>query len=354
MKGHLINTTLRKVSMRFVYSIMLVLSAALIASAQGVGSSRGLPSSTGGSNTIQGRVYFPAGEQASGKSVKLRLESSGATTNQTAVTDQDGVFRFNGLPAGDFTVVVEGGKDYENTREPVNITLGSSGRIVQVAMQLRPKIDTSNPAFAGVPKAALDLYQKGTAAAQKGDLKGAVQFLTQAVSAHPTFTLALSDLGAQYLKLSQWDKAAETFDALVKLKPNDAGAHLDLGIALFNIGSGFLTDKKVDEANQKLGLAEVQLREAIKLNNPGPSAHYYLGMTLLKIKRFDEAQAELELTVKNGGANIAQARRFLGGLYMQAHKKKEAADELEAYLKLDPTAKDAAKIKELIQQLRGQ
>jgi hypothetical protein len=40
------------------------------------------------------------------------------------------------------------------------------------------------------------------------------------------------------------------------------------------------TDQKVDEGNQKLGLAEVQFREAIKLNNPGPSAHYYLGMTL--------------------------------------------------------------------------
>jgi regulator of sirC expression with transglutaminase-like and TPR domain len=62
----------------------------------------------------------------------------------------------------------------------------------------------------------------------------------------------------------------------------------------------------------------------------------------------------LELTVKNGGANIAQARRFLGGLYQRAHKDKEAADEFEAYLKLDPTVKDAEIIKGLIKKLRGQ
>src|SRR5437773_7201708 len=37
----------------------------------------------------------------------------------TTVTDQDGGFRFNGLPPGNFTVVVEGGKEYESTREPV-------------------------------------------------------------------------------------------------------------------------------------------------------------------------------------------------------------------------------------------
>jgi tetratricopeptide (TPR) repeat protein len=340
--------------MRFVYSIMLVLSAALIASAQGVGSSRGLPSSTGGSNTIQGRVYFPAGEQPSGKTVKLRLESSGASTNQTAVTDQDGVFRFNGLPAGDFTVVVEGGKDYENTREPVNITLGSSGRIVQVAMQLRPKIDTSNPAFAGVPKEALTFFQKGAAAAQKGNGREAVEFLGKAVAAYPNFALALSELGAQYLKLFQWDKAAETFEALVKLKPADPGAHLDLGIALYNIGSVLLGEKKVDEANPKLAQAEAQLREAIKLNSPGPTAHYYLGMTLVKTRKYDEAQTELELTVKNGGSNIALAHRFLGGLYQRAEKKKEAADEFETYLKLDPKVKDAETIKGLIQKLRAQ
>ena len=338
---------------RFVYPLVLMLTVTIWAYGQGVGSSRGL-SSGEGSNTIQGRVYFPAGERNSGKSIRLRLESNDSTGGQTAVTDQDGVFRFNGLPPGNFTVVVEGGKDYENTREPVSIYQGSAGRIVQVAIQLRPKIDADNPAFAGVPHGALDLYQKGAAAAQKGDTKGAVEFLTKAVAAYPNFAQALSDLGAQYLKLSQWDKATETFSALIKLKPGDAAANLDLGIAYYNIGSAFLSDKKLDEATQKLGLAEAQFREAIKLNNSSPTAHYYLGMTLIKSRKYDEAQTELELAVKNGGGNFALAHRFLGGLYQRAHRDKEAADELETYLKLDPKVKDADTIRSTIQKLRGQ
>ena len=353
MRAYSITTILRKFSMRFVSSMMLIFCVALLAHAQGVGSSRGLTSGDG-NNTIQGKVYFPAGDRNTGKTIKLHVESANATGGGSTVTDQDGVFRFNGLRPGSYEVVVDGGKDYENSREPVTIDPVGGGRIIQVNIALKPKVDASNPAFAGVPKAALDLYQKGSAAAQKGDAKGAVSFLTQAVTLHPAFTVALSELGAQYLKLSQWDKAAETFDALIKLKPDDAGAHLDSGIALYNIGSVLLTDKKVDEANQKLGLAEVQFREAIKLNNPGPSAHYYLGMTLVKIRRYDEAQAELELAVKNGGANIAQAHRFLGGLYQRAHKDKEAADEFETYLKLDPKVKDAETIKGMIQKLRGQ
>ena len=67
------------------------------------------------------------------------------------------------------------------------------------------------------------------------------------------------------------------------------------------------------------------------------------------------AQAELEVAIKNGGANIAQAHRFLGGLYQQTHRDKEAADEFETYLKLDPKVKDAdSLIKGFITKLRGQ
>ena len=336
----------------FVNSAILLLSVALLANAQGVGSSRGLTSGDG-SNTIQGRVFFPSGEQNGGKLIKLHLESTDSSGGASTATDQDGAFRFNGVRAGSYTVVVDGGKDYESTREPVTIDPIGGGRVVQVNIQLRPKADTSNPAFAGVPQTALDFYQKGTAAAQKGNAKGAVEFLGKAVAAYPNFPVALSDLGSQYLKLFQWDKASETFEALLKLRPNDAAAQLDLGIALYNISATLLNDKKLEEANQKLTQAESHLREALRLKSTGPSAHYYLGMTLIKLRRYDEAQSELESTIKNGGDGISLAHKYLGGLYMSAHRNKEAADELEKYVQLEPKAADAERIKGTIKDLRS-
>ena len=333
------------------HSALLIFLIAVLANAQGVGSSRGLASGDG-SNTIQGRVFFPSGEQNSGKIIKLHLESPDSSGMSTA-TDLDGVFRFNGLQPGNYTVVVDGGKDYESTREPVTIDPIGSRRVVQVTIQLRPKADASNPAFAGVPQAALDSYQKGLAAAQKGNSKSAVEFLSKAVASYPNFSIALSDLGVQYMKLLQWDKAAETFDALLKQKPNDATAQLDLGIALYNISAALLTEKKLEESNQKLGQAESHLREALKLKNTGPSAHYYLGMTLIKLKRYAEAQAELESAIKNGGENLALAHKYLGGLYMSAHRNKEASDELEKYVQLEPKAADAERIKGTIKDLRS-
>jgi len=57
--------------------------------------------------------------------------------------------------------------------------------------------------------------------------------------------------------------------------------------------------------------------------------------------------------VANGGENLALAHKYLGGLYMSTHKNKEAADELEKYLKLDPKAPEADRIKGTIKELRS-
>lgn len=326
--------------LKLMLTATLITSAALIVNAQAPGSNRGLASS-GGTNMIQGRVHFPSGQAASGKTIKVSLESVSAFGSMSTVADQDGVFRFTSLEAGDYTIVVDAGNEYEKAREPVSIYREASpgGRSVQVAIQLYPKVDSSNPLFANVPEKALNLYQKGSAAARKGDAKAAVESLSAAVAAYPNFPTALSELGAQYLILKQYDKAGATFEQLVKLKPTDVSAHLNLGIVAYN-------EKKFEEA-------EAHLRKALELKSAGPTAHYYLGLIMVSTKRYDEAQQEFELTINNGGENIPLAHKYLGGLYMSVHKNQAAADELEKYLKLDPKAADADRIKGTIKDLRS-
>jgi Tfp pilus assembly protein PilF len=59
------------------------------------------------------------------------------------------------------------------------------------------------------------------------------------------------------------------------------------------------------------------------------------------------------LVILHGGENLALAHKYLGGVYMSTHKNKEAADELEKYLKLDPKAADAERIRGTIKDLRS-
>ncbi|HYX30566.1 MAG TPA: tetratricopeptide repeat protein [Pyrinomonadaceae bacterium] len=345
-------TSKRYHSYKLIYAFMLLVAAASLINAQGVGSSRGLAADTGG-NTIQGRVFFPPGDSSAGKSVKLHLESTDTSAGNTTVTDQDGAFRFNGLQTGNYTVVVDGGKEYESTREPVAVGGIGNARIVQVTIQLRAKADASNPAFAGVPQNALAAYQKGTEAAQKNKPAEAIQFFTQAVAAYPNFALALNELGNQYVHQLQWSKAAETFEALLKLKADDGPTQLNLGIALYNEGVELMNQQKFEDAEKKFNGCETHLREAIRLKASASVAHYYLGLMLLKFKAYDEAQKELELSISSGGENLALAHKILGGVYMTTHKNKEAADELEKYLKLEPKAPDADRIRASIKDLRS-
>ena len=320
----------------------LILTTAATANAQAPGSSRGLASG-GGNNMIQGRIHFPSGQAASGRTIKVSLESVSNFGARSTVADQEGVFRFTSLEPGDYTVVVDAGPEFEKAREPVAIyrEASSGGRSLQVSIQLQPKVDSSNPLFAGVPSNALNFYQKGTAAARKGDAKAAVESLSAAVKAHPNFSIALSELGTQYMILKQIDKAGETFEALLKIKPDDMAVHLNLGIVAFN--------------QKKFDVAESHLRKALELKSQGPTAHYYLGLTFISLKRYPEAITEFETTISNGGENLALAHKYLGGLYMtNPDKKQEAANELEKYLTLDPKAADAEKIKGTIKDLRKQ
>jgi Tfp pilus assembly protein PilF len=325
---------------RFVLTAGLVVASALAAMAQAPGSSRNGGLSSGEGNILlQGRIYFPSGQSASGRTIRVSLESvsSFGSGNSTA-PDQDGVFRFNGLVPGDYTVVVDAGPEFEKAREPVGINPGTSGRVVQITIQLHPKIDSANPLFAGVPSNALNLYQKGMAAAKKNDTKAAVESLSAAVAAYPNFAIALNDLGTQYMLLKQWDKASETYEALLKLKPNEVTAHQNLGIAAYN-------KKSMEDA-------ETHFRKALELKSPGPTAHYYLGLIFVSTKRYPEAVPEFEAAIANGGENLALAHKFLGGLYMNT-KPQQAADELEKYLKLDPKSPDADRIKGTIKDLRS-
>ncbi|HEY6805143.1 MAG TPA: tetratricopeptide repeat protein [Pyrinomonadaceae bacterium] len=318
---------------RTLQLIAVVVSLPLLALAQGgVGSSRGLPSTSGGIHTIQGKVYFPG--TGGNRRVKVRLDSANFVS-QSVQTDDDGAFRFNQLEAGPYTITVDGGSDFENAVETVAIDREASngGRIVSVPIYLQPKPDAS------VPAGAVDLYRKAQQALKANNGKKAIENLTAALTIHPDFTLALSELGGLYMKTNEMAKAAETYTKLVALTPNDLLAHQNLGIALFNL-------KKIDEA-------EVHLQEALKINDKLPSAHYYLGLVLVNKKAYADAEKELELAINNGGDNLALAHRYLGGLYMGSKKNQQAADELEKYLKLEPKAADADRIKNTIKELRN-
>ncbi len=318
-------------------SLLLLALLATSSRAQSVGANRAEMTGNGGSRTIKGQVYLPGGDTKT-THFRVRLENTDATTLM-AVTDADGQFSFNGLTAGSFTIVIEGTDEWDSMRESLYLDQSGGSRINIVPFYMRRK-PSADPAFAGIPANAIDLYIKGNEAAQKGDHKKAAEQFEKAVAAYPTFAQAYNGLGVAYLKQGNVDRAHAALSTAIKLKPADADINLNYGFALL---------QKKDFAG-----AEEHLRVALKGRDEMATAHYYLGLALVNQKKIDEALAELERAIAlPGGDNYGLAHKYLGGIYWSKGDYKRAADELEKYLKLTPKAPDTEQTKNAIKDLRS-
>ena len=310
---------------------------------------------TGGRHSISGRLVFPSGKRADSQ-LKVKLESPGLG-DLSVMSDMNGNFSFRSLLAGNYTVTIDGGEFFETVKEsvfiePYSIAPRTTQGVVPVSrpitlqIYLRPKQSNAytkpgvlNAALANVPRPAVELYDKAVEFVSRGETDKAIDHLKRAVSLYPDFGLALNELGVQYLKKGELDKAAEVLVKVIKLSPDAPEPSLNYGIVL-------LQQKKFAEA-------EAQLRQAVKKNDSAFTAHLYLGITLIYVKNYAEAETELQKAAALGGPKAAQAHYYLGGLYWQTGKNSRAADELETYLKLEPKAANAEKVKTTVKELRG-
>lgn len=304
---------------------------------------------TGGRNTIEGRIYYPSGRNID-KRVRVRL--TGLRGDFFAQSDDTGAFSFRRVGAGTYVVTVEGGTEYEAVKEQVDVvdattTRGSqSGRTYNLQIQLRLKAAVANDksgvinvALAGVPKAASDLYEKALEAERAGDSNNALEQLQRAVALHPQFSLALNEIGIIYQRLGQLDKALEAFGRAVKVAPEVFELRLNYGMVLMR--------------NKQFAAAEAELRRATELKDASTQAHLYRGKALIQLRKYPEAERELQQVIKLGGDDVATAYRFLGALYNERGENKLAIEALEKYLSLEPKAKDAESVRQIIKQLRG-
>jgi Flp pilus assembly protein TadD len=337
-----------------LHLLLLVLILACPGALFGQGSGR---SSTGtnGIHVISGYVFFPSGRRAEG-TIQVKLQSLNSS-ELSVIADSSGAFSFTSLAPGNYTVVVIAGDEYEIGRESVYIdgdvdlsrmnlpSIHTSRRYtVMITLQLKhnpanAKTSVINAALAEVPENARTLYEKGKELARAGDTDKAIDNLRSAISLYPQFPLALNELGVQYLKLKQPQKAVDPLKSAVRLSPDAFAPKLNLGIALLE------TRQFVE--------AESQLRDAVKRNDSAPTAHMYLGVVLTKLRNLVEAEKELRRAIDLAGTQLGMAHYYLGGIYWGRGAYRQAADELETYLRLTPNAQDAERVRGTIKELRS-
>ena len=342
-------------SLRLFFAASLCVVLVLLCSSLADGQSGGGvdQTGTGGQHTIQGRIYFPSGRRSDARvMVKLQSHSSGELS---VLSDANGSFTFRGLAPGSYTVVVDGGDDYETVSEPVyietsggnnsrtNTRMPGIARLYTVQISLQPKQSSSvkpgvlNAALASIPVPARELYQKALDDSQAGHIDAAIEDLKGALSLYPEFPIALNELGVDYLRIGQVSKAGDALSRAVKLAPRDLQPRLNYGIALLN--------------QRRFAEAEEHLRVAVSINTAAPTGHMYLGIVLAIQRKLEEAERELEIAIGSKSSEVALAHRYLGGVFWDKREYQRAATELETYLKLVPKAEDAEVLRQKIKEL---
>lgn len=305
----------------------------------------GMDSGLGGQNIIAGSILAGSGERVM-RRVQIRL-STAMSGDRTIMSDEKGNFVIRNVPNGNYTIVIDKEKDFEPFRQPVDVMQfrGSPPQTYTLSIRLTPKrVDSPKPAvisaeLVGVPKPALEFYAKGLELAGTGDRKGAVEQFKLAIAEHPKFVLAYNEMGVQYLRSNESDLAVTAFGDALKIDPESFPPLINLGMVLVEI--------------KQYAEAEPILRSVIKIDSNSQVAHYFLGQSLANQGKFDEAESALRVAVKGDDPKMKEAHRILAIIYNSRGEKNKFASELEAYLRLAPNAPDAAQLKQMIVQARG-
>lgn len=322
-------------SIGLIHLLLLCLIGRLPTLAQGLGP-----------HEIKGVVYLPGNKPAA--EVLVLLEDRMGMQVDRTYTDDDGRYIFGRLRSGVYWVIVPAFDRYARTAEQVEL-LGSedSAIIRQLNLYLRVK-DTTSPHpppdvpsifHQDVPRAAERAYRAAVKALSKGDRKKGIAHLQRALKLYPDYFLAHLRLGVTYAEMGAFDRAVPFLRRACQLNPRSALSQVTLGMSLVELGQ---FDEAIDA-----------LKQGKSLDPESVNAHLYLGIAELQVGKMNEAEVHLQRAYQLGGARrAAVAHLYLASLYDRQGKYHRAADELEAYLNDVPQAKNAAKIRALIERLR--
>ena len=265
---------------------------------------------------------------------------------QRTKTDGSGLFVFQRLSTGTFQVRVQTyGTSYIGQTKRVQLERTSA--FEQVDFVLVTKQTTSTTTTAGtvfvqeVPEHARKEYERGVALLQKTERrKEGMETLKKAIERFPLYFDALELLGTEYVKQQEYEPAIPVLTRAIEVNGRAYQSLNALSVALYNL--------------KQLPQAVESMRRAINLNQKSVNANLWLGMLLRQTDKLDEAETYLKRADQLAASKSPDAHWQLALLFNQLKRYKEAADELELFLKIQPDAKDTELIKKLIQRFRQQ
>ena len=301
-------------------------------------------------NTVTGFVFNEARRPLDQIYVELQTDTS--NTLFRTKTNNAGFYSFRGIPNGTFKVkILPYGTDYEGqTRDVALVSVsavagrGAVSEQVDFYLRLRKNADGGTLAVPGVvfaqnvPEAARKLYDEGIAFLSDKKEKEGFERLKSAIEIFPDYYLALDRLGTEYVTRGYNRPAYVLLTKAIEINPRSFSSTFGLGLAQYRL--------------QLNDLALESFQRAADLAKDSANAHLWLGVAFKQKGKLTEAETTLLKAGKLSKGESAEVHWQLARLYNEQKRWKEAADQLEMFLKKNSETADADKIKQMIAQLR--
>ncbi len=294
--------------------------------------------------TISGQVTFPDGRPATQALVKLITRTG---VPRQAFTNDQGKFEFPGMDAGGYSLVASSLADPNFTSEPTETdTIFTATDTLNVRLTLRERSEGSTKPKFGliavaetnqrIPKEARKAFNQALKFKKDGETERALDSFNRSIELYPDYFQALSERGDLYISQRKLSEAATDFERALKI---DAY----YGPALR--GSGYC---KLE--NREFAEAIADLERSISAEPDNGGTYLLLGIAHLELDHREHAQEALQKALT---FHALRAHIYLGNLYARQRLYQKAADELHAYLEAEPTASDAANLKDVEAQWRS-
>jgi len=300
------------------------------------------------SNSISGHVSND--QRVPLADVRVELLNEVDSVIRTVKTDGSGLFVFRKLSDGTFQVRVQtSGTNYISQSKRVDLARphGFGTAFEELDFILNTAGNNSSTAKPGVvfvqevPEPARKQYQKGAELLEKSNKRQeAFAALKSAIDIFPQYFDALEMLGTEQVRDAQYEAAIPLLTKALQINSRGYASCFALGVAQYNV--------------KQLQPALESFRRAVSLNEKSINANLWLGIALRQTSRLDEAESYLKRADVLAESKLPEAHWQLALLFNQLKRFKEAADELEKFLKAQPDARDVELIKKLIQRLRQQ
>jgi len=300
-------------------------------------------------STVSGYVFGPHKTRVAQIRVELLNEFNRVLARTQ--TDGSGRYYFRGIPSsGRFSVkVLPLGLDFEEQTQDFEISGFNPAGIpmadnIQLDFYLKSgKTDTNLVVAPGtifvetVSEEAKKSYEKAIIDLDAKRTDAGIEKLKHALELSPSYYAASERLGIEYLGKGKFEEARNVFTVAVATNPRGFSSWYGLAYADFELEKNEATL----EAIEKALLLMPRSVEALLLR----------GLALRKLKRYVDAEGSLIEAKKYDNGKTPAIHWNLALLYAHNLKRyKDAGDELELYLKADPSAPNKDAVKKLIKK----